>query len=98
MSKPFAVGDKVKLIVDYPDNNQSLIKGDTGKIVGVKSVPLYNIQWDKKVAQGHDCDRLCLPGYGWNVYGTNIELVKEEVEEVVTGRRIKIKNKGENVK
>ena len=77
----YEIGQRVELIIDHPDNNQSLVRGDTGtvvKVYGDGATQSIGVQWDKYVS-GHDCTSdTCLGGHGWLVFCTDI--VPEDVE------------------
>ncbi|OME54075.1 hypothetical protein BSK59_15960 [Paenibacillus odorifer] len=74
MSK-FKVGDRVVVT-----NSQDLAKkGMVGKIVVEHDHNnMFGVEFDEYMS-GHSILGKCKNGHGWNVYGKNIELIKQEV-------------------
>ena len=71
----YEIGQRVELVIDHPDNNYSLVRGDTGtvvKVYGDGATQSIGVQWDKYV-NGHDwASDTCLEGHGWWVFCTDI--------------------------
>jgi len=70
----FEVGDRVELLVDYPDGNDDLVRGCCGMVTedsggGEREDSWVSVCWDIEVAGGHDTGwpDLCPQGHGWNV-------------------------------
>ena len=78
----FHQGDRVYLLVDYPDDNHALPAMSVGTVVGDdSSVGFTSVRWDNEIG-GHDCDGLCEWGHGWNVSRHSLVLVEtEEIDE-----------------
>lgn len=76
----FKVGDRVRCVVDYPDNNDNIVCGSTGTIVHFED-NLAFVEWDDYV-DGHDCDGHGNVewGHGWNVYFSEIELEVDDTQ------------------
>lgn len=80
----FRKGDRVRCIVDYPDNNRNIRIGDAGTVCDNLSY-LVRVRWDHQV-DGHDCAGHCEDGYGWNVFENELEYLEyddseEEIDE-----------------
>ena len=80
----FNIGDRVRCIVDHPDNNNNIVRGSTGTVVNCEDVNIFCsasaivygivfVEWDEYV-NGHSCDGSAKYGYGWNVEQHQIEL------------------------
>lgn len=76
----YNVGDRVRCIVDFPDNNSNIVRGNTGTVVHCEDGIVY-VAWDNYV-NGHDCDGYGNVefGYGWNVSFDEIELEVDDVQ------------------
>ena len=76
----FKVGDRVRSTVDYPDNNENIVRGDTGTVVHCEDDIVF-VEWDDFV-NGHDCDGYGNVefGYGWNVHFDDIEAEVDDVQ------------------
>ena len=76
----FKVGDRVRSTVDYPDNNENIVRGDTGTVVHCEDDIAF-VEWDDFV-NGHDCDGYGNVefGYGWNVHFDEIEAEVDDVQ------------------
>lgn len=76
----FKVGDRVQSIVDYPDNNDNIVRGSTGTVVHCDDGIAF-VEWDDFV-NGHDCDGYGNVewGHGWNVNFDEIELEVDDVQ------------------
>ena len=81
MGQEFHVGDRVRLIQDYPDGNGHLIIGATGTIMHIDSRSSIGVCWDEDIG-GHDLNGFCERPYGWWVTGENIEVVYEDGPDV----------------
>jgi hypothetical protein len=99
MSK-FKEGDRVECLVDHPDGNHTLLMGSIGTVKRIYTRGDYGrigVEWDVEVEEGHDLSGACKDRYGWNVNAKEVKLIPSKKiiveEEVVTGRRIKIKSK-----
>lgn len=76
----FNVGDKVRCIRDYLDDNEFIFAGCTGTVVVIEEGSLHvGVRWDHCFETGHDCNGLCGFGHGWFVNECDIELVAEDV-------------------
>ena len=78
----FSVGDRVKLLVDYPDGNRRLPAMSIGTVVkDIESFDEVCVSWDMNVG-GHTCGGLCECGHGWNVLREEIALMEtEEIDD-----------------
>lgn len=76
----FKVGDRVRSTVDYPGNNENIVRGDTGTVVHCEDDIAF-VEWDGFV-NGHDCDGYGNVefGYGWNVHFDEIEAEIDDVQ------------------
>ena len=79
----FEIGDRVELLVDYPDGNDDLVRGSMGCVTedqgdDVESPDAWiSVCWDKEISGGHDTghpDR-CPSGHGWNVDRTALAFI-----------------------
>lgn len=50
----FKIGDRVVLLVDHPDGNRNLTRGDEGEILRINNTYDLNIcvDWNKKIGYG----------------------------------------------
>lgn len=64
----------------YPDNNENIVRGDTGTVVHCEDDIAF-VEWDDFV-NGHDCDGYGNVefGYGWNVHFDEIEAEIDDVQ------------------
>lgn len=77
----FSVGDKVRCVKDYPDDNKFIFAGCTGTVVIIEEGHLsIGVRWDHCFETGHDCHGYCNFGHGWFVNEYDIELVAEDIE------------------
>ena len=74
----FEIGDMVRSIVNYPDNNQNIVIGSKGTIVNIDYNIIY-VEWDDDVG-GHTCDGRATDGHGWNVEQSQIELEDDGIQ------------------
>ena len=74
----FKIGDKVR----YVESNSAFLHGRShvyngyhGEIVDTRDLTysLVGVVWNKKIKNGHDCDKRCKDGHGWYV---NIEMIE----------------------
>lgn len=72
MAGRFNIGDTVVCMVDHPDNNDFIMAGDTGTVLFCDH-GIVGVDWGRNV-DGHDCDRRCPYGNGWNVKESKVEL------------------------
>lgn len=76
----FSVGDTVRCVKDYPDDNEFIFTGCTGTVVIIEEGRLpVGVRWDHCFETGHDCSGYCDFGHGWFVNECDIELVAEGV-------------------
>ena len=62
----YQIGDRVRCLVDKPENNGHIVCGSTGTVVYCEGNIVF-VEWDNYV-DGHDCDGHASEwGYGWNV-------------------------------
>lgn len=74
------IGDRVVCVVNYPDGNESIMKGCTGTIVVYSHYQekySYGVEWDQPVNRGHSCHKKCKNGYGWMVHKSEVVLFEE---------------------
>lgn len=77
----FVVNERVRSIVNYPDDNYDIHIGDEGTIVKVRSsLGDIGVRWDNRIKGGHTCgfgdsSDICPSGYGWFVNPNEIEIV-----------------------
>ena len=69
----FKVGDRVRSTVDYPDNNENIVRGDTGTVVHCEDDIVF-VEWDDF---GYGNVEF---GYGWNVHFDEIEAEVDDVQ------------------
>ncbi len=69
----FNIGDKVRLVRNYPDDNHNLFAGDEGIVVDVCMPSRPGVDWGKQC--GHNCNGDAKAGQGWYVFSGDIELV-----------------------
>jgi|GEM_PF-5381211 len=75
----YAVGARVAAKVDFPGNNLSIRRGDTGTLVCTAALPQYEafVNWDKPVDNGFAgfdvCANTAYPHHGWGVAMTQLE-------------------------
>ena len=74
----FKVGDRVEVTSDIA----SVKKGMTGTIAGKYVRNFYSIKFDKKFAEGHDCQGRCDYGYGYNLMDKYIKLVSHNSSSI----------------
>ncbi len=71
----FQVGDRVVLIVDRPDANESMHPGLCGTVTLALDLDdetqRIGVEWDLYV-DGHTCDDTCESGHGWFVNSTDV--------------------------
>ena len=69
----FKIGDRIVLLVDYPDGHPNLTRGDEGIIIGIHNSWNLNIYvcWDKKNGYGDDLT--------WCVRNSWIDFVDHEI-------------------
>ena len=76
----FCVGDTVRCIRDYPDDNEFIFAGCIGTVVIIEEGRLpIGVRWDHCFEIGHDCNGRCDFGHGWFVNTCDIELVAEDI-------------------
>lgn len=72
----FQIGDRVRLLVNHPDNNESLVIGCEGEVCDTRFERI-GVKWDdgdsEKAPPFHACNGLCEYGYGWYVEQYEIE-------------------------
>lgn len=69
------IGDRVQARYDYLHGNTNVRRGMSGTVCYINARPPYvSVCWDKNV-NGHDCDKHCEYGYGWNVTADELVLV-----------------------
>ena len=74
----FEIGDRVRSIVDHPDNHQYIVIGSKGTVVYI-DYNLIFVEWDDYV-DGHTCDGKATDGHGWNVEQSQIELEDDGIQ------------------
>lgn len=74
----FLVGDRVRLIRDFPDSNENLPAGSTGTVRSIRGV-LIGIEFDFNFARGHNLSGALKSGChrGWYVCAPDIELCED---------------------
>lgn len=80
------IGDRVRLIKNFPGNIQDLYAGDEGTIVDLRNdwgFPWASIRFDRYV-DGHDCGGKCEDGYGWNIDVNDVEKIEYDEPEICT--------------
>ena len=75
-----SVGNRVVVVCNHPEGNDTLTIGDTGTILVVRD-GYYGVEWDNPVEDGHSLDGEAESGYGWWVRPGHIVLLDEEVED-----------------
>lgn len=69
------IGDRVQARYDYLHGNPNIRRGMSGTVCYINARPPYvSVCWDKNV-RGHDCNKRCKYGYGWNVTADGLVLV-----------------------
>lgn len=82
--RKFNVGDTVMLIENYPDDNDELVEGDVGTVVGyMDDYNWVRVDWGRDIS-GHDCDGTCEDGQGWNCKESWLMLMQENEFEPCT--------------
>lgn len=77
----YQIGDRVRCLVDKPENNGHIVCGSTGTVVYCEGNIVF-VEWDNYV-DGHDCDGHASEwGYGWNVLFSDVELEGDDVQLV----------------
>lgn len=85
----FSVNDRVRSLVDHPDGNERIHRGDTGTVLGCDK-RVYYVRWDHNVG-GHTCGNRCESGFGWNMSEEDIEPAEPEREYApVTADEIRV--------
>ena len=74
----FKIGDRVRCLVDNPDNNDDIHVGSTGTVVLLDG-DIIGVEWDEYVV-GHSCNGEAEFGYGWNVCKHEIELDDDGIQ------------------
>lgn len=75
----YQIGDRVRCLVDKPENNGHIVCGSTGTVVYCEGNIVF-VEWDNYV-DGHDCDGHASEwGYGWNVLFSDVELEGDDVQ------------------
>ena len=75
----YQIGDRVRYLVDKPENNGHIVCGSTGTVVYCEGDIVF-VEWDRYV-DGHDCDgRASEWGYGWNVLSSDVELECDDIQ------------------
>ena len=72
------VGDRVRCLIDNPDENSYLNAGDEGVVVYIDAFaidPIYRIDWGRDI-DGHNCGGYCVERHGWNMWRREFELVE----------------------
>lgn len=66
----YQIGDRVRCLVDKPENNGHIVCGSMGTVVYCEGNIVF-VEWDNYV-DGHDCDGHASEwGYGWNVLSSD---------------------------
>jgi hypothetical protein len=75
----YQIGDRVRCLVDKPENNGYIVCGSTGTVVYCEGDIVF-VEWDNYV-DGHDCDGHASEwGYGWNVLFSDVELEGDDAQ------------------
>lgn len=80
------IGDRVRLIKNFPGGIQGLYAGDEGTIVDIRNdwgLPWACIRFDRYV-DGHSCGGKCEDGYGWNIDVDDVEKIEYDESDVCT--------------
>lgn len=76
----FEIGDRVRCIVECPDDNESITIGSTGTVCGLDEYDsIVYVDWDDDVC-GHNCYGLAKESHGWNVRESDIELMDDGIQ------------------
>ena len=75
----FSVGDRVVLVADHPDDNDTLVAGCEGTVVKDQGHEnnAINVEWDIYCG-GHNCSGYAVDGYGWMVIPTEIKKIPDK--------------------
>lgn len=75
----FQIGDCVRCVNEWPDENDEINIGDTGTVCSVDDdgVLSVGVSWDHAINLGHTCRGNCALGHGWYVNESDIELISE---------------------
>ena len=73
----YEVGDRVILVIDHPDRNQSLVAGMTGTVCANYRTERgwVPVNWDSEIERGHNCSSSCPSGHGWNTHPDYLEML-----------------------
>lgn len=75
----YQIGDRVRCLVDNPENNGHIVCGSMGTVVYCEGNIVF-VEWDNYV-DGHDCDGHASEwGYGWNVLSSDVELEGDDIQ------------------
>lgn len=76
----FGIGDRVRCIVDFPDDNSYITVGSMGTVCDVDNFSdSICVDWDDDV-NGHSCQSMAKQSHGWNVSPKDLELVDGDNE------------------
>ena len=71
----FQIGDRVRLLVNHPDGNDTLVIGCEGEVCDTRFERI-GVKWDDGDSEKHPfhaCNGYCEYGYGWYVEQYEIE-------------------------
>ena len=77
----FQEGDRVIGIESFDGNDD--IVGMTGTIRRVEGGGMYAVEYDDKMAYGHDCCINIPHGYGWHTHASALAPYQDEPAEIV---------------
>lgn len=80
----FKVGDRVKVKKDIVTLNRRTV-GKCGTVKKLCEHNFYAVEFDEFI-DGHNCLGFAKNGYGWNIEGDNLDLVKTQNETIVIYR------------
>lgn len=74
----FDIGDRVRCLVDSPDDNDNITVGSMGTVCGFDDYVNYiYVDWDDDVG-GHNCEGMARQSHGWNVPPEGLELMDDD--------------------
>ena len=75
----FQIGDRVRCVNEWPDENDEINIGDTGTVCSVDDDGALSVgvSWDHAISLGHSCKGNCAWGHGWYINESDIELISE---------------------
>lgn len=79
----YRIGERVRVIMDFPEGNKKLLAGTEGTVVEFSDMdPPIGIDWDIQCSH-HNCGGRASEAHGWYVWGYQIEPAFEEIDTAI---------------